>query len=543
MLHGRTQAGTTLAHPILPEGGSERRNSEAGRDVMKQFRDGIEAQLEAPFAARTSKQPFAVQRELVDGEVGFVDQVIEREDREREISDDLPSFAAQPAARIAEQRCECRNTAGTDPGRVRGRPSAEVTDELCVNGQAFHDPWFVGRTGELTAVVKGCMRWPTIACLSTLMLLSACAKEPDDTFTTGLTEVGNESTEEEESSTNESGTETETETESETETETETGEDPYCGDGTVDANEECDNGPSNADDAECTSMCLNAVCGDGLVQIGVEACDDGNPIDNDMCSTDCELASCGDGLVQPPEQCDDGNVDDSDFCTSLCQMQICGDGFVYDGFEDCDDGNMDDTDACTGECEGAFCGDGFLWADMEMCDDGNNDNDDDCVGDCVAPTCGDGFVWMGMEQCDDGNNVSDDGCTADCMAECDGFVIYNNWNGWKYYKVPVMGTMTDPNIYAACMACGLQTPCASTQGCQYNNNMCTQTNNEVSCGSPMFGLSQQLGCGSPPNCMALNGVYQYMGGNWVGGCGVEGALWCAQGNSNMNKFALCVGPA
>ena len=51
---------------------------------------------------------------------------------------------------------------------------------------------------------------------------------------------------------------------------------PFCGDGNVDAGEECDAGPANADDGACTLGCKAATCGDGLVQTGVEACDDGN---------------------------------------------------------------------------------------------------------------------------------------------------------------------------------------------------------------------------------------------------------------------------
>jgi hypothetical protein len=84
-------------------------------------------------------------------------------------------------------------------------------------------------------------------------------------------------------------------------------------------------------------------------------------------------------------------------------------------------------------------------------------------------------------------------------------------------------------------------PCQATQGCTYNDNICTQTNNETSCGNPMAGLSMLICNGQyPGQCQLLNGVYQYMGNNWVGGCGVENGGWCAQGNSYMNKFALCV---
>jgi hypothetical protein len=59
----------------------------------------------------------------------------------------------------------------------------------------------------------------------------------------------------------------------------------------------------------------------------------------------------------------------------------------------------------------------------------------------------------------------------------------------------------------------------------------------------MLGLSQQLGCGSPANCAQLNGVYQYMGNAWLGGCGVENGGWCSIGQNVSDKNAVCVGPA
>ncbi|MCA9657616.1 MAG: hypothetical protein KC486_04685 [Myxococcales bacterium] len=63
----------------------------------------------------------------------------------------------------------------------------------------------------------------------------------------------------------------------------------FCGDGILDGDEECDDGPNNADDAACTGACTNAVCGDGLVYAGVEACDDGDDDAENYCDNACEL--------------------------------------------------------------------------------------------------------------------------------------------------------------------------------------------------------------------------------------------------------------
>lgn len=85
---------------------------------------------------------------------------------------------------------------------------------------------------------------------------------------------------------------------------------PYCGDGIVDAGEECDLGAENSNTNACTYFCKNAVCGDGYIWAGVEACDMGwmNSPEYGGCALDCQWsARCGDGALDPEhEQCDDG---------------------------------------------------------------------------------------------------------------------------------------------------------------------------------------------------------------------------------------------
>ena len=155
-----------------------------------------------------------------------------------------------------------------------------------------------------------------------------------------------------------------------------------CGNGFVDIDEDCDDGPNNADTERCTTMCKRARCGDGLVWNG-------------------------------QEQCDDGNESNTDACVVECRIAICGDGFIYDGQEECDDGNLENADACTNACEDARCGDGIERMDLdineyedpgfEACDDGNDEPLDDCNGDCIrtdlngddAPACDNPTVYEG----------------------------------------------------------------------------------------------------------------------------------------------------
>lgn len=63
-----------------------------------------------------------------------------------------------------------------------------------------------------------------------------------------------------------------------------------CGDGVVDEGEQCDLGPSNSDEGECTLACQLAFCGDGLVHAGVEQCDDGEQ--SSSCTDSCTHAAC-----------------------------------------------------------------------------------------------------------------------------------------------------------------------------------------------------------------------------------------------------------
>src|SRR2546429_373649 len=70
---------------------------------------------------------------------------------------------------------------------------------------------------------------------------------------------------------------------------------------------------------------------------------------------------------------------------------------------------------------------------------------------------------------------------------CSTFPIVGVLNGQTFYKVPVMGTMTDTNIYNACKDAGLHTPCAAMGNCFYNDKLCVMSQETV-CGIPMSAL-------------------------------------------------------
>src|SRR5688572_3357389 len=143
-----------------------------------------------------------------------------------------------------------------------------------------------------------------------------------------------------------------------------------CGNGDLDAGEECDDGNLNPQDA-CVE-CSRARCGDGVTQLvpasAAEECDDGNDDEKDGCSRRCLLPVCGNGVSEQGEECDDGNLIESDGCLVACVLASCGDGIVFLGVEGCDDGNTDDGDECRDTCILTSCGDGQIDGD-ELCDD------------------------------------------------------------------------------------------------------------------------------------------------------------------------------
>jgi uncharacterized protein (TIGR03382 family) len=231
---------------------------------------------------------------------------------------------------------------------------------------------------------------------------------------------------------------------------------PICGDSTLVAGEECDDGDAVADDgcdAACqledgwdcctaiTNVCTE-ICGDGLV-VGSEGCDDAGTDVDDGCDGDCVIedgwlctgepsscslaVECGNGTVDAGETCDDGDADAGDGCDDACAVEagwectgtpsvctetsFCGDGIIDDG-EGCDDGNDAAGDGCDDAC--AVEGGSVCVGEPSECDD---DSDGDGVGDAadVCPDVADPAQLDGDDDgigdaCDDTAVPGNDGC-------------------------------------------------------------------------------------------------------------------------------------
>ena len=148
-------------------------------------------------------------------------------------------------------------------------------------------------------------------------------------------------------------------------------------------------------------------------------------------STTTSAGVCGDGTVDAGEECDDGGANgDSAACTSECLNNICGDGKLLEGEEQCDDGNTEDGDGCTAECKNNTCGDGILYEGVELCDDGINDGSyGGCMDNCLqlGPYCGDGFLQEDEEDCDSLDIAT--GCLSTCKQAKSCLEIINDTPG------------------------------------------------------------------------------------------------------------------
>ncbi|MFA7681635.1 MAG: DUF4215 domain-containing protein [Candidatus Peribacteraceae bacterium] len=222
-----------------------------------------------------------------------------------------------------------------------------------------------------------------------------------------------------------------------------------CGNGMMEANEECDDGNTSNDDA-CLNICRRASCGDGHLWEAVEQCEppfrvvpDPNDSEKLMrCSEQCQLTPfqrgnekteqekkenervqkilksmsgssveylCGNGSLDTGEECDLGLLNGIGTCSVMCEILYCGDGLVTEVIgEDCDDGNTTNDDGCTNTCH---------FAPLP----GETENTSSTVVGMDTPAvtvweCGNSILERG-EQCDDGNSISGDGCNSACKIE------------------------------------------------------------------------------------------------------------------------------
>ena len=224
---------------------------------------------------------------------------------------------------------------------------------------------------------------------------------------------------------------------------------PSCGNGMLEAGEQCDLGAMNEaapyGKDKCSTGCkLAPYCGDDTKNGSDEECDNGQQNSDtatgrDGCTRACKIAPyCGDRDKDPNEECDAGPsgrqpANGMTGCTPGCKiirLPACGDGVVNSG-EECDNGAANNdtaagANACTTECNRPRCGDSLTQAGEE-CDRGllgaaPRNGVSGCTPLCKLIRCGNNAVDAVGEECDKGSdNIRNDstyGKQGDCNRQC-----------------------------------------------------------------------------------------------------------------------------
>jgi cysteine-rich repeat protein len=93
----------------------------------------------------------------------------------------------------------------------------------------------------------------------------------------------------------------------------------------------------------CCRFDLPPHCGDGTID-DEEECDDGNLASGDGCDRNCTKTGCGNGILTAGEFCDDGNAATCGTCDATCSATRVG--------RDCPRNAACSTDA---DCRSGIC--------------------------------------------------------------------------------------------------------------------------------------------------------------------------------------------
>jgi cysteine-rich repeat protein len=188
-----------------------------------------------------------------------------------------------------------------------------------------------------------------------------------------------------------------------------------CGDGRLNAGEQCDPGKACVGGDRVGALCLrddNCTGGGRCVVnlVGTGCSDRCLALGSGSVTTPGEDSQCGNGSVGAGETCDDGNLTAGDGCSLECLHEgsravvaICGNG-----------GSPEPGESCERRSDGSWP----TGCNRETC---LNEGTSACPvsGGPTIPRlncCGNGATEAG-EDCDDSNGRAGDGCSARCLAE------------------------------------------------------------------------------------------------------------------------------
>jgi len=255
-------------------------------------------------------------------------------------------------------------------------------------------------------------------------------------------------------------------------------DDAVCGDGDVDAGEECDGESSCSSDClwEGTEGCPTTCSASGVNCTAADDCTTHTcSVSGATCTPDTAATVCtgtGETCVEHTDTC----VVSGTFC--------CGNSIKETG-EDCDDGDQTDGGGCSASClnEGSAaahvtCGGSLDFTSTiggEDCDDGNTTSGDGCSSQClnegsialadVVAICGNGGSPEDGEDCDDGNLTNGDGCSSSCLFEGANACVYACFDGTSF---GVNCSSDWDCVTGTCEA--VETPCCGDRITDYNGD-------------------------------------------------------------------------
>ncbi|HWO11758.1 MAG TPA: DUF4215 domain-containing protein, partial [Polyangiaceae bacterium] len=102
----------------------------------------------------------------------------------------------------------------------------------------------------------------------------------------------------------------------------------FCGNRVIDDAEECDDGNAVPGDG-CDERCQLEFCGNGRIDSGEECELPGTEVCSPLCARIEPV--CGNASLEAREECDDGNTLDADGCSGGCELEVCGNGRLDPG--------------------------------------------------------------------------------------------------------------------------------------------------------------------------------------------------------------------
>jgi cysteine-rich repeat protein len=132
-----------------------------------------------------------------------------------------------------------------------------------------------------------------------------------------------------------------------------------------------------------TETCPAGACVDGPIPAEGSPCSSPTVPVGTCRSGTCAPAFCGNGELDADEECDDNNTNDNDACTNACRFNVCGDGILFEGSEQCDPPGGATQSCLVSPCGAPgsqTCQAGCAWGPCLPGPETCNGIDDDCDG-------------------------------------------------------------------------------------------------------------------------------------------------------------------